>query len=380
MVNFPGRNGRRRRVLNEEVLSASGARAERQTAAASETASHAPRYSDAAGVENHPQITDFVQRRYRAILMLGGAGLATVAALGALHHFAQAVAGFAGLTTLRPFDLGAPGCIAAWISAVVLFVASVGCLLVYSIRRHRIDDFKGRYRVWLGASAACLVLSANSVAGLHHVVAQSLSHFAGWSALRDGAAWWLAVGGLPIAWIGIRALVDVKECRLAATLVCVAAMCYTAAAASYFGFMPATEQQHASLVTGASLLAGHWLVLASVAAYGRFVILDAQGLVAVRRPTAKKQSPKQEKVKSATADTKPTQAKPTLLSVVNYARDKAAQSDAAKDDDRWVDGRRPERKSYDSYDEEEEESDGGAKLSKAERKRLRKLKAQNRAA
>ena len=32
--------------------------------------SDAPRYSDAAGVENHPQITDFVPRRYRTIALL----------------------------------------------------------------------------------------------------------------------------------------------------------------------------------------------------------------------------------------------------------------------------------------------------------------------
>ena len=58
------------------------------------------------------------------------------------------------------------------------------CLLIYSIRRHRIDDFRGRYRVWLAAAVACVVLSADSVAGLHDALAQSLSHHTGWTALR----------------------------------------------------------------------------------------------------------------------------------------------------------------------------------------------------
>jgi hypothetical protein len=378
MVNFPGRNGRRRRVLNEEVRSASNSYAARQSAT-SDTGAQAGRYSDAAGVENHPQITDFVPRRYRTIGMLVVSGVATAAVLGALHYFAQTVAVFAGLPTLRPFDLGAPGSIAAWISAVLLFVGSACCLVIYSIRRHRIDDIKGRYRVWLGASVACLVLSANSVAGLHQVVAHALSHFAGWTALRDGAVWWLAVVGLPLIWICIRAMLDVKECRLAATFVCAAAICYAASAASYFGLVPAMEQQHASLITGASILLGHWLVLASVLTYARFVILDAQGLIAARRPAAKRQTHKQEKAKPA-SEPKPAESKPTVLSVVNYARNKASQADDAKDDDKWVDGRRPQRKSYDSYEEEDEDSEGGSKLSKADRKRLRKLKAQNRAA
>jgi hypothetical protein len=381
MVNFPGRNGRRRRVLNEEVLSASSGNSARKSSGSGESSSQAPRYSDAAGVENHPQITDFVPRRYRTIVMLVVTGLATVATLGALHYFAQTVAVFAGLPTLRPFDLAAPGSIAAWISAVVLFLASAACLLTYSIRRHRIDDYRGRYRIWLGASVACFVLSANSVAGLHHVVAHSLAHFAGWTALRDGAAWWIAIAGLPLAWIGLRVLLDIKECRLATLFLFAAATCYAASASSYFGFIPATEPQNASLITGTTMLLGNWLVFASVVSYARFVVLDAQGLVNGRRPVAKKQKPKEkEKAKPTVVESKPVESKPTVLSVVNYSRSKASEADADDDDDRWIDGRRPERKSYNEDEDEDEDSSGGSKLSKADRKRLRKLKAQNRAA
>ena len=59
----------------------------------------------------------------------------------------------------------------------MLLLASATCLLIYSIRRHRIDDFRGRYRIWLAASAACLVLSANSVAGLHSVLSDVIESF-----------------------------------------------------------------------------------------------------------------------------------------------------------------------------------------------------------
>ena len=49
---------------------------------------------------------------------------------------------------------------------------------------HRIDDFRGRYRIWLAAAMACLVLSANSIAGLHEVLADVMTRVTGWSALR----------------------------------------------------------------------------------------------------------------------------------------------------------------------------------------------------
>ncbi|MCI0334176.1 MAG: hypothetical protein L0228_13240 [Planctomycetes bacterium] len=345
--------------------------------ASNAASSQAPRYSDAASVENHPQITDFVPRRYRTIVMLLVMGLATTATLGALHHFAPTVAAFAGLPTLRPFDLSAAGSLAAWISAVVLFLASITCLLLYSIRRHRIDDFRGRYRIWLGASVACFVLSANSVAGLHHVLACSLSHFAGWTALRDGAAWWLAFAGLPIAWIGVRVLLDVTECRLAAFLVFAAATCYAAATASYLGFVPATALLNASLITGVTIFLGNWFTFAAVVSYARYVVLDAQGLVTSRRPVVKKSREKSSEKAKPASEPKPAATQPTLLSVANYAR-KASQSDADADSKKWIDGSRPERESYD--DDDDDDSSGSTRLSKADRKRLRKLKAQNRAA
>ena len=71
MFSLPGRNGRRRRVLNDEVLSASSSHvALRAMADGRESSQAAPRYSDAAGVENHAQVTDFIPRRYRTIALV----------------------------------------------------------------------------------------------------------------------------------------------------------------------------------------------------------------------------------------------------------------------------------------------------------------------
>lgn len=373
MVNLPGRNGRRRRMLNEEVLAASGALAGRHRVVSDESAADAPRYSDAAGVEHHPQITDFVPRKYRTIGMLVTGGVATVALLGVLHYFAPVVAAI-GLPSLRPFDVSAPGSIAAWVGAVVLFIAAVTCLVVYSLRRHRIDDFRGRYRVWRSASVVCLLLSVNCVAGLHDVLAKSMSHFVGWTALRDGAVWWLAVAGVPMAWVGLRVLIDVRECRLSAVFACAAAALYAVAAGSYFGFVPTGEAENASLLTGAAMVLGHWMALASVVTYARFVVLDVQGLIPVRRASA--QQKRKRDVSDASHDEATDEPKPTVLNVAEYARKRAARGEDPEDAKRWVDGSRPERDSFD----DDEEVDGGSKMNKSDRKRMRKLKSQKRAA
>lgn len=373
MVNFPGRSGRRRRVLNEEVRSSS--HAARSSITAYSAASHATRYSEAAGVENHAQITDFVPRKYRTIVTLLLAGVTTAVTLGALHYFAEVLAKAAGLVDVRPFDLSAPNSIGDWISAVILMLASAFCLLVYSIRRHKINDIRGRYRIWLAASLACVVLSADSITGLHTVLATSLTHFTGWTALRGGAAWWFLIAGLPLAWIAVRALLDVRECRLAGTLMLAAIACHTAAGANFLGWMPTVGQEHEAMVTGIATFIGHWFAFTAIVSYARFVVLDAQGLVTVRRATTKK--PTADKPKQVSESKTTASAKPTILSVAGYTRPKLAEEPATAD--KWVDGSRFERESYDDADEDDDDS-GVGKLSKADRKRLRKLKAQNRAA
>src|SRR5262245_28462305 len=238
MFSLPGRNGRRRRVLNDEVLSASSSHvALRAMADNRDSSQNAPRYSDAAGVETHPQVTDFIPRRYRTIALLVLAGVLTTAALAALHYFAVPIATACGLAHIGTIDLSAPGSLASWLASTVLVVTAVACVLVYSIRRHRIDDYRGRYRVWLGAALACVLLSADSVVGLHDALAQSLSHHTGWAALRAGAVWWLVIAGLPLTWIAVRLLLDVKECRVSATLLLVAVGGYLTAGASFLGMI-----------------------------------------------------------------------------------------------------------------------------------------------
>lgn len=380
MVNFPGRNDRRRRVLKEEVLSASSSRAALRAESDSDSANQVSRYSEAAGVENHPQITDFVPRRYGTIALLVLVGAAVTALTAAIHYFVLPIAVSRGMTSTAAFELGARGNLTEWLAAVVLFVASGFCLMTYSIRRHRIDDIRGRYRVWLGAALACLVLSANSVTGLHQVLAEVLGQFTGWTILRDGAVWWLAVAGIPLAWVFFRVLLDTRECRVGAALLVGALICYVVSAARFFGYGPIVEARIAPVLVAAPLLLGHWLVFAAVVAYARFVVLDAQGLVTVRRRAQTKRPARDSSTKKSSSPKAQPAATTTLsLAAVELARQNSQSARRPSDSSQWVDGSRPERKHYDE-DEDDDSPDGGRKLSKSERKQLRKLKTQNRAA
>lgn len=376
MVNFPGRSDRRRRVLKEEVRSASGSRA----TVRADVAQDAPRYSDAAGVENHPQVTDFVPRRYSTIALLGLFGAAATAVTAALHYFVLPIATARGMNSSAAFDLTARGNVTEWLAAVVLFMASGFCVLTYSIRRHRIDDYRGRYRVWLGAALACLVLSANSVTGLHEVLSDVLTSATGCSALRGGAAWWMALAGLPLAWIFVRVLLDIRECRIAAAALAGAAACYGVSTASFLGYGPVVEARIRPIITAAPLLLGHWLLFTAIVANARFVVLDAQGLVTIRRRTKAKRADSNVSAKSGVAKSaQSTAASSSANATVSISRETVQTAKTPADSSRWVDGSRFEREHYDA-DEDEESSDGERKLSKSDRKKLRKIKTQGRAA
>jgi hypothetical protein len=383
MVNLPGRD-RRRRILKDEILSASNNHASLRATSDGGTSGGAPRYSDAAGVENHPQITDLIPRRYStiAILVMIGVGLTT--AMAALHDFARPIAAATGLQNTAAIELTANGSLSSWLASVVLLVASASCLLTYSIRRHRIDDYRGRYRVWLGAALACFIVSANSVAGLHQVVADVLVHVTGWSALRDGAMWWLVLAGLPIAWIVVRSMLDMRECRVATALLFAAVASYSVSAAAFLDLLVIQVPRVKSLTIGASLLLGNWFILAAAVAYARFIVLDAQGLVPIRRRPAIKRAAKSEPAKAAPAPStsSTTKSAPTVLSATGYSRSTIQAAKTPADSSRWVDGSRPERDRYDRDDDADDDDASGddRKLSKSDRKKLRKLKAQGRAA
>jgi len=157
----------------------------------------------------------------------------------------------------------------------------------------------------------------------------------------------------------------------------VAAMAsYAASMVSVLGFARVPDPQLQSLVAGAALLFGHWLMLASLVSYARFVVLDAQGLITVRRRTTAKRVEKTASAKPSSAAGSVAAAS-TALSPAGIPRRVPQLAKTPADSSRWVDGSRPER---DRYDRDQDDDTSHQKLSKSDRKRLRKLKAQGRAA
>ena len=111
--------------------------------------------------------------------------------------------------------------------------------------------------------------------------------------MRRGG-WCLAV----CRWAGLqlRALMDAFESRLAASALLAAFACYGLSLASYLMSWPAESPAGEMVVTAGAQLFGNWMLLIGVVAYGRFVVLDVQGLVArERRPVRRRKVKASEK-------------------------------------------------------------------------------------
>lgn len=357
MASNISRIGRRRRVLNEEALTASTLGiATRSREDLSRMPGDTPRYGAGANIENHPQITDYVPRRYRVIALglLVGTGLGICAELVA--DYAEPLSRIAG--TVSPVELTAALAdgLVAWVSAVALLVTACYARLVFSLRRHRVDDSRGRYRVWRLLAGVSVVLSANAFVGGHAIGARILGHLTGWSVLPGSVGWWLAPAAILGGWLLVKLIVEVFECRAAVAAYCVALAAYLAAGVAHLwlpGWALAWQESLCRMLP----MFGNLFLATGTLLFARYVVLDVQGLIE-HAP-----SPGPARSAAASATRKSEQVSPIRI-------DEAPAAQDGREEVAWTDG----------SDGGEDDYEDSHSMSKADRKRLRKDKARNRAA
>jgi hypothetical protein len=354
MASQFARDGRRRRVLNDEARAAAGVAAaismgERESA-------EAPRYGELAGVEHHPQISDYVPRRKRTVLATLAGGVAVAAATLVMQHGAADVA--AVVPGVSPKQLGGQlaGGFAAWTSAVAMLALAGLARLVYSLRRHRVDDVRGRYRVWKWITGVAAALSVNAVVGAHAVATSVAVAVTEWSLTAGGAEWWVTPMGLIGGWIAWRLVRETVESPSSLALFTAAITCYGLAAAGALGWAPAALGGWSDALTVAAPLMGHAFALAGMMWFARYVVLDVQGLIDHAPRPARAPGKAKEKATAKPA----TEVKPTIALPAPAPQRREPEPTPA-----------PAAK-WDEDENAEEDESAGRYLSKSERKRLRK--------
>lgn len=355
-------------------------------------------------MDRQPRITDLVPKSYVAFVLLFVAGLAIVAGLEALYFWMPELASKTRDGTIAAFDLDGEGSLAVWFSSATLALASMTALLVYSIRRHTADDYHGRYRIWIWASLAWMVMSIDEAASLHEGFKEMMTQLTGQRITGDGSVWWIGAYGLLLGIVGLRLILEMRTCRVSTAALVACAACYITAVLAQLGWiMPGSGAMGVMLEEGCEMVGNLFLVV-SMGLHARYAILVAQGVIPApsHRPAEK---PAKKTVKSeqsaanaapkkgwfrrstdqAPASTPAASSKRSDLAAVEKTTSTAASSASAKsnryeEDDEDDDQRynRASRNNAKVRFDDEEESFQDRKLSRADRKAMRKQKEQSR--
>lgn len=252
-------------------------------------------------MDEQPRLTDLVPTRRLAFFFLALVGLAAIAGLEGLYVWVPtlAVAGEGG--RVPAFDLAAPGSLAVWLASMLLATASLGAVLVYLVRRHRVDDYHGRYRIWLWAAACWMLLSVDQTANLRTAFQQAMTRISGTPILGDGSLWAVIPYFFLLGAVGTRLLLDMRGCWFSSVALVGAALACLASVGAHLGWiLPDAGARTVMLGAGAKLLADLLLLLA-MGLHARHVILDAQGLI--QAPKRKAPASRAKKPLASAADT-----------------------------------------------------------------------------
>jgi len=246
-------------------------------------------YGDAMLLESQNRLTDLVPMHPMILALVLIAGLGVVGLLVGLYLWMSRSGQPMG--RIAALDLADRGSLASWFCSLTLVLAAATAVLVYTVRRHRLDDYRGHYRIWLWAATCWLLLSIDATANLHDAFGQLMIWLTGTRLFGGPATWWLVVFGFAIAAISLRLLVDMRQCWPSAAALVATAICFTISLAFHFGRVPVEHlpwptvqpEVKAVAINKGAVMSGCFLLLTAMIWHARYVILDAEGLLPRRR-------------------------------------------------------------------------------------------------
>jgi hypothetical protein len=280
------RDDRRRRLLTDDLSDpdeGTTVRVWRENAAAGQRSES---YGNAEFLERQWRLLDLIPRRLSVQMLILLAAVAVAAGLQAAYYWmVQRVA--AGHAAVAALDLASKGSLACWFSSLTLLAASAAALLIYNVRRHKADDYQGRYRVWRWAAVCWFFLATDQAASLREAFRDAMTGLSGTPILGDGSFWWVAVYVFAFGAVGSRLLVDMRPSRLSICALLAATVAYGLAATSWLGFSLVDGTPGELMFRVGSEMAGGVMLLAAMALHARYVILDAEGLLPHRESRTK---------------------------------------------------------------------------------------------
>jgi hypothetical protein len=398
------RDERRRRVLLDETDLPSRSNSDAVTARDKPLKSGGPgpakSYTEAALAPHRPRVVDLIPTRAWTIGVLLLLAVTAVTGLQALYGYVALGYGELGIDHVRAADLASAGSIASWFASCLLLASAMLAGMTYSIRRHRADDYRGRYRIWCWMVPILVVFSLDAVADLQCSLRTALLQLAGIPDYSDAKLVWTASVAVLGVGLGVRLAVEMRACRGAILSLVLAAGSYAVWGVATLEWLWADGGVFRVMALSALAMAGNVAVFSALCWYARHVYRDARGLLPVppravrgscRSPVRADERPVSGAVGEASSE--PAASRPSSGQRATLRRDRshhppggsapqleASQTDAA------AAARRKKRQILERStalestaaepaacgNADEEPENGGRKLSKAQRRVLRK--------
>jgi hypothetical protein len=282
------RDDRRRRALVEDALSSGGEASASIKPVRSRPARSAEVYSEMALRQHHWRMTDLIPRGRWGLAAWFVFGIATIALVEVCYWLAI-TRPMASAELPSALDLAARDSLASYISAMVLVGAAALSILIYAVRRHRTDDYRGRYRAWAWAALLWCVASIDTVADLRSLIRAVGVHLTDQMGPGDGVTWWLAPWLLALSFVALRAVLDLRASWLALGLFFSALACWTVGLVLDGTSVSLLGTVESAMFRRGLSMGGDWLLFCSWLAYGRYVLLEVHGQLPARRIKEKKE-------------------------------------------------------------------------------------------
>ena len=314
-------------------------------------------------------------------LLAAAVGVGLWEAVAGRPIFGQEATRFAATlaSVRRCLDVRSLLSLGGWLAQICLAIATATALVVRLMRRHRRDDYRGRYRAWGWLAGLFTLTACAGQVPLGGFFAALVSDATGIAIGPNGMGWWVLTAGLLYGAVGLWAVLPLHE-RAATGIwlsLCLSAWA-AAAACDWIGQTREFQgQEFQAVISNTCWMAGAVLAAIAMLAAARSVLREVRGLPAgeaARKPANSVDTA--QNTRKAAASTAASTAAAEADDEADAAEPRRDQDDAPR--------RQPHGHTVfdpaDASDADDEVEQSGRHLSKAERKRLKKLSRMSRAA
>ncbi|MCC9600143.1 hypothetical protein LOC67_06195 [Stieleria sp. JC731] len=255
---------RRRRVLYQaHVAAESPAGTSRLAAELREAREPASQFGSRVNLHLRGRWFSLVPVSLRAMIVVAFTLIVTAISLACAHHFAVTWPSLIAQQDLaRPLRLDRPDSFGAWWLTMNWMLCAGASYLIYGLRLHRRDDYRGHYQLWRLTTIVLLVACIHSVVGLVGWLGAFLDLALGDRAVLSGGRWLrilLDVGGIILF---MRLIHEVYRCRPALVFLLLSAACFSLMEAAAWNIFVVNSLSRSTIVLSAPFIGCSMLTLA----------------------------------------------------------------------------------------------------------------------